>query len=290
MTRMIFRIPRRARWISAIGLMAGLGCLFGCKHTVAPRTQLSSEEVRTTSAFPFDQYDRILHEYVNDQGQVDYVRLRRNRGDLDRFLAFVSQSGPRTRPDLFPTENHRKAFMIAAYNATVFRNVIDRPPINNIDDNKVSFFYTTRFVIDGHELNLVDLETDEVRHVFHDPRMHFALNCASGGCPRLPNEAFTPERVDEQLDREARRFCNEDRNVTIDTAAHKVILSHIFDWYAEDFVEYEHAHGNATGDRITFINRFRDAQHQIPAGLDVDFRDYDWTINAQHAPGQPPTS
>jgi hypothetical protein len=263
-----------------------------CKHTVANRTQLSSDEIRTATSFPYEAYDRMLHEYVDGQGNgtVDYVALRRNRGELDRILAFVAQAGPTTRPELYPTENHRKAFYVAAYNATVWRNVIDRPAIQNIDDNKISFFYTTRFVIDGHETNLLDLETDRVRHVFHDPRLHFALNCASGGCPRLPNEAFVPDRIEAQLEREAHRFCNETRNVELSAADHKVTLSHIFDWYAGDFSEYEQAHGHADGDRITFINRYRDANAQVPRDYRVEFRDYDWTINAQHAPGQPPSS
>lgn len=91
----------------------------------------------------------------------------------------------------------------------MWRNVIDRPPLRDVLHGvRVSFFYATRFVVDGAETNLKDLEDDRVRATFHDARVHFALNCASAGCPRLPREAFTPARLESQLEREARRFCN----------------------------------------------------------------------------------
>lgn len=287
--------PRRRAWLAgaaaAVATMAALGLSgFCCKTAVPPRTQLSANEVRSATAFPFELYDQILHRYVNDQGEVNYQALRRERADLDRFLAFVGQAGPTTRPDLFPTANHRKAFHIAAYNATVFRNVIDRPSIGNIDDVKMNFFYTLTFPIDGRTINLYNLENDIIRPTYRDPRLHFALNCASASCPHLPNEAFVPDRVEEQLDREAREFVAEERNVRVVAAERKVYLSKIFDWYSEDFVNYEHGHGAPSGNQLTYINRYRAADAQVPTDYEMVFNEYDWTVNAQHAPGQPPRS
>lgn len=255
------------------------------KHTVPPRSSLSRAAVLGLRAFPFDEYDRLLRAHVdpNGLGLVDYDALRHARRPLDDFLAYVAQAGPSARPDLFPTLAHRKAYSIAAYNATVWRAVIDRPPMRGLDGVRLSFFYGTRYVIDGAETNLKDLEDDRVRAVFHDARMHFALNCASAGCPRIPHEAFVPERLDIQLDREAVRFCNEARNVRVDAPRRRVVLSRIFDWYARDFADHERRRGDPGGDRITFINRHRDRARQIPAGYAVDFVDYDWTLNAQRA-------
>lgn len=271
----------------------GVGALvLASRHRVAPRVTLTGAEVASVERFPFDAYDRLLRRYVDPRGEgrVDYRRLRAERHDLDRLLAFVAQVGPSARPDLYPTENHRKAFFIAAYNAIVWRNVIDRAPFNQLGFVKLSFFFGARFVVDGAETNLKDLEDDRIRAGFHDARVHFALNCASVGCPRIPSEAFTPERLDEQLDREARRFCNEPRNVSVDPSARRVSLSKIFDWYERDFAEHERARGRADGDRVTFINRYRSADAQIPRDFAIDFVDYDWTLNAQRAPGAPPSS
>lgn len=287
------RIARRRASPGLAALcVAGVALSLGCKHTEEPRATVSQAELRATHAFPFDAYDALLRRYVDDagEGRVDYARLRRERGELDRFLAFVAQAGPASRPDLFPTGDHRKAFFVAAYNALVWRNVIDRPALRDVHAVRVSFFYATRFVVDGAETNLKDLEDDRVRAAFHDARVHFALNCASVGCPRLSREAFTPERIDAQLDREARRFCNEARNVRVDAARRTVVLSRIFDWYDDDFAEHERAHGRADGDRVTFINRYRALDAQVPRDYAVEFVDYDWTLNAQRAPGRAPTS
>ncbi|TAK30143.1 MAG: DUF547 domain-containing protein [Myxococcaceae bacterium] len=287
--------PRRVRWLVAGGVALALGgaaVLFGRKHTAPPRTVLTRAEMQGATSFPLSEYDRLLHRFVDSDGlgRVDYRGLRRDRAALDRVLAFVAQAGPSARPELYPSENHRKAFFIAAYNASVWRNVIDRAPLSDIGAVRLSFFYSTRYVIDGAEINLKDLEDQRVRAAFHDARVHFALNCASAGCPRLPNEAFAPERLDAQLDREARRFCNEPRNVRVDPAARRVVLSQIFNWYEQDFVETERSRGQADGDRITFINRYRAEGDQIPRSFAVEFVDYDWTINAQHGAGQAPSS
>lgn len=287
--------PRRIRWLVAGGVALAIGSaavVLGSKHTVAPRVVLSRAELQGATSFPFSDYDRLLRRFVDTEGRglVDYRGLRRERLELDRVLAFVAQAGPSSRPELYPTENHRKAFFIAAYNASVWRNVIDRAPRSDIGAVRLSFFYSTRYVIDGAEINLKDLEDQRVRAAFHDARLHFALNCASAGCPRLPNEAFTPERLDAQLEREARRFCNEARNVRVDTAARRVVLSKIFEWYAQDFAETERSRGRADGDRITFINRYRAEGDQVPRGYTVEFVDYDWTINARRPAGQTPSS
>jgi hypothetical protein len=286
---------RRVGWFVAGGVALAIGgavAVFGSKHTVTPRAALTRTELRGATTFPFSDYGHLLHRFVDAEGlgRVDYRGLRRERVGLDRVLAFVAQAGPSSRPELYPTQNHRKAFFIAAYNASVWRDVIDRAPLSDIGAVRFSFFYRTRYVIDGVEINLKDLEDQRVRAAFHDARVHFALNCASAGCPRLPNEAFVPERLDAQLDREARRFCNDPRNVRVDPAVRRVVLSQIFQWYAEDFVATERSRGRADGDRITFINRYRAEGEQISRGFTVEFIDYDWTINAQHAPGQAPSS
>src|SRR5207302_4724460 len=133
----------------------------------------------------------------------------------------------------FKTKNAQKAYYLDAYNICVWKNVLSRlgPKFNNVDKEKVSFFFFTKFVVDGKDINLKDLEGDVVRPTFKDGRVHMALNCASGGCPQLPPEAFTPEKLEQQLNREARKFCNEKRNVDFDPATRKLKLSHIFDWY-----------------------------------------------------------
>jgi hypothetical protein len=85
----------------------------------------------------------------------------------------------------------------------------------------------------------------------------------------LPQEAFTPEKLSAQLDREAKKFCNEERNVRWDAGKKTVYLSHIFDWYADDFDKKQ----------IEWINKRRAPDKQIPADAKIEFVDYDWHLN-----------
>ena len=271
-----------------LATFAAFATCAACFSTSQPRVRMASSEVRALRAFPTDAWDGLLHQVVDGEGHVDYAAVRANRNTLDRYLAAVADAGPTARPDLFPDSNARLAFAINAYNATVFRNVIDREPIRKIDDELANFFYFTEFVIDGTDRSLKTYEDDVVREGFKDPRAHFALNCASASCPQLPAEAFRAERLDEQLDREARKFCNQERNVKV--VGTRLILSQIFEWFEDDFTSFETRNGNADGSVIDFINRWRAPDAQLPETLTIEHVPYDWTINAQHAPGVTPTS
>jgi hypothetical protein len=92
------------------------------------------------------------------------------------------------------------------------------------------------------------------------------------GCPQLPAEAFTADKLGSQLEREAKKFCNEDRNVNFDAATKTVKLSHIFDWYDKDFAK------DAAG-RIAWITKRRAADKQIPTDTKIVIVDYDWHLN-----------
>jgi len=226
--------------------------------------------------FPFEEWDGLLKKYVDDKGRVDYNRLKSDAADmakLEKVFASVAASSPVSQPDKYPTKAAKEAYYLNAYNVCVWKNVLTRlPKLKNVDSEKASFFYFTKFNIGGKEMNLVDLEKDQVRKQFKDGRVHFALNCASGGCPQLPPYAFTPQKLEQQLDKEARKFINEKRNVDYDPASKKLKLSHIFDWYKEDF-------GKADANVIAWINNYRAPDAKVPADAKIEYVDYDWTLN-----------
>ena len=224
--------------------------------------------------FPFGEWDALLKRYVDGKGRVDYAAI--DRAAFGKVFAAVAASSPKKNPDKYASKNAAKAFYLDAYNVLVWKNVLSRlPKLENVDSEKVSFFYFTKFVVGGDTVNLYDLENKIVRPQFKDARIHFALNCASGGCPELPAEAFTPARVDEQLSREARKFCNEKRNVDFDAGTRRLRLSHIFDWYKEDF-------GKEPGRVIEWINHYRADGAKLPADAKIEYVDYDWTLNDRH--------
>ena len=120
-------------------------------------------------------------------------------------------------------------------------------------------------------MSLYSYENDVTR-ALGDPRVHFALNCMPVGCPRLPMTPFNAASLDDELDRETRRFMAETRNVRVDSASRTVWLSEIFDFFPEDFL----AHSPTL---LAYVNRYR--ANPVPTDCAIKFMDYDWTVNAQ---------
>ena len=233
--------------------------------------------------FAYDDWNAVLESYVDDNGLVDYQGLRANRQALDRFIALIESTGPESDPEAFPTREHRLAYYINAYNAQVIRGVLELSPdadtVWGFTGTGYGFFVRLKVRVDGETMSLKALEDDLIRDGFKDPRIHAALNCASVGCPKLPRVAFSPDRLDEQLDAEMTKFVGEERNCSIDPASGTVTLSKIFDWFRQDFEEYEAARGG--GGLRDYINRFRPADSQLPADFELQFPSYDKSLNRQ---------
>ena len=215
-----------------------------------------------------DTLHTSLTRYVGTTG----YDLHQLRADLDRFVAYVYDTGPNRFPGLFPTGNHVLAFHLNAYNALAMHNVIESGnPTTLAGLKKVDFFYLRKVRVGGQAISLYDYENRVIR-ALGDARVHFALNCMSVGCPRLPREPFLPESLDTQLDREARRFFNDSRNVDVDDARAAIRLSEILAFYPEDFLA-------RAPSLAAYVNRFRDAP--VPAHYRIEFIPYDWTVNRQ---------
>lgn len=260
---------RLVRFVVCAATLAVAPACFG--GTIKPdATALANAAV----PFPFAEWDAMLKKYVDDKGRVDYEAI--DKGAFEKIFAAVAASSPKKNPDKYPTKNAQKAYYIDAYNVLAWKDVLTRlPKLKNVDSEKFSFFYLTKFIVGGEDINLYDLESKVIRPTFKDGRVHMALNCASGGCPMLPRYAFTPAKVDAQLSEQARKFCNEKRNVDYDPATKKVKLSHIFDWYKDDF-------GKAPDKVISWINNWRAADAKIPTDAKIEYVDYDWTLNDVH--------
>lgn len=264
------RAGRAAALVIATALGAGLPAWAG---GLAPRVPAAP------GAFPWAEYDALLKKYVDDQGRVDYGALKQNdAGRVEQLYAVIAATGPDKTPALYAGQDAALAYFVTAYNVLVWKNVIDRiPGLQRVDQGLYSFFRNPDFQVNGRDLDLDDLEKKVIRPRFKDGRIHFALNCASGGCPKLPRDAFTPDKVQAQLDAESRRFCGEARNVSYDAAKGTVRLSMIFKWYKDDF---------GGGDRavLAFINKYRAADAQVPVDAKISYIDYDWRMNDKSLP------
>jgi hypothetical protein len=236
----------------------------GCFHTVKPRVDVDASFA--PGAFPHEILDGVLGKYVKD-GQVDYKSIQGDRGELDRYLAFVGEVSPLSDPSRFPTKDDELAYWINAYNAVAITAVIDRPGLVSVVDNKVDFFYATKYVMGGDKIDLYKLENGIVRPTYADPRVHFALNCQSGGCPVLPSDAFPAAGLDAYLDEQARLFVNNPGKVQIEGTT--VRVSQIFEWYKEDF--------EPAGGALKFVSKYRS---DVPEGATLEYIPYDWTLIA----------
>jgi hypothetical protein len=236
--------------------------------------------------FSHDDWNRVVGRFVDARGQVDYQALARDRADLDRYLARIEARSPRTHPALFPSRDDRLAYWLNAYNAQVFQGVLARGPERDsvwkggLISGK-AFFEDMDIVLGGEKMSLKSLEDDIVRREFQDPRVHAALNCASKGCPRLPQKPFDPATLDAELDAAMREFAGEARNCAVDRAARTVTLSKIFDWFEGDFLDFEKRQGTRDPNVLDYVNRYRPADAQVPRDFRIKFFEYDKAINQQ---------
>lgn len=236
--------------------------------TPAPATDTA------TGAWSFSEWEaawtRVLTQYVDDVGRVDFDALRQNHADLDRVVAFVAAVDPASQPQRFPDKSSRLAFHINAYNALAMYGVVQAGVPESLGGlNKLTFFYLRTFTVGGKSISLHKLENDAIRPLGEE-RAHFALNCMVVSCPRLPRFAFSAAALDGQLDRAAREFIGATRNVWIDHSKREVWLSAIFDFYTEDFLA-------RAASLIAYVNRYRSVQ--IPADFKMRFLEYNWTVN-----------
>jgi Protein of unknown function, DUF547 len=241
--------------------------LFACASV--PRPAVS---VNAAGPPPYDAWSRVLSQHVDSLGRVNFAALARDRADLDRFVAYVYETGPNNRPNQFATPAHVLAFHINAYNALAMHKVLETGiPDTLAGLRKVGFFYFGKVQVGGEAISLYDYENVVIR-ALGEPRIHVALNCMSIGCPRLPREVFVAEQLEAQLEREAKIFFNEARNVEVDSQRRVLLLSEILKFYTGDFLA-------ASPSLASYVNRYRATP--VPEDFRVDFIPYDWTINRQ---------
>lgn len=221
-------------------------------------------------------WDRLLRTYVDDEGRVAYRDLAaKDLGALGQYLTFVADANV---PAM--SRDEALAFYINAYNACIFDAVLDGYTAETFF-SRVRLFGLKKFVVGGERMNLDTLEKRVILARFEEPRVHFALVCASASCPKLARRAWRAGDLEGMLDERAREFL-ADRSRNPLGAGPRLRLSKIFDWYRGDF-EAE------AGSLSAWLQRYLGAE--APGCLArkdcvFEFEDYDWTLNAQE--GQRP--
>ena len=223
---------------------------------------LSISLLKAQNTFDHGIWDQALLLNVTEDGQVNYEGFMQDSSLLYKYFAKLSENPPQ---DDWSKEE-KLAYWINAYNAYTIKLIIDSYPIKSIKDIKDPWDKEF-FKIDGEWFSLGQLEHKILRK-FGDPRIHFAINCASYSCPVVWNRAYTAENVDEALDTQTRLFINDPtRNII---TKNQVKVSKIFTWFKKDFK----MNGNDVTD---FINKY--ATVKIANQSNKGYTKYNWDLN-----------
>lgn len=218
----------------------------------------------STTIIDHSQWDALLKKHVAKNGLVDYQGFLNDRAKLNSYLKMLSENPPSESWSV----QELLAYYINAYNAYTVDLILDNYPLKSIKD--INGAWTKAIVPIGDKtLSLGGIENGILRKM-NEPRIHFAINCASISCPDLLNEAFTADKIDAQLDKVTRSFINGPKN---DIGINKLKLSKIFDWYKKDYVI------NGENDIIAYVNAYLIKKIKINPNATIEYFEYDWGLN-----------
>jgi len=224
-------------------------------------------------------WNALLTQYVDANGMVDYTTWKKSVDDvrnLDDYL--VRLSGARFSQKSSPET--RLAFWINAYNAVTVRGILREYPTTSIRNHTAklvgyNIWKDLQLIVDGKPYSLEQIEHDILRKM-GEPRIHFAIVCASIGCPRLLNEAYTSERLEAQLTTNTKAFFADRTKFRYDARAQTIAVSPILKWFAEDFG----ANQSQQLRRIAPYLPDAAAQQLAQNGAArVSYLEYDWGLN-----------
>lgn len=235
-------------------------------------------------------FTKILAAHVKS-GVVDYRGIKQEIAALDAYIADLASV---TAADFAKMRrDEQAAYLINAYNAFTLKLIADHYPVASIRDIggkiggglfsgkskqwKVSEYEVNgkkvQFTAMGKPVTLDEIEHDNLRAKFKDPRVHFALVCGAVSCPFLRSEAYTAKRISEQLDSQGKQFLADPFRNRLDEKKNVLYLSKIFDWFGGDFKK--------SGSLYSFVQKYLPARTTASAAKEpsIEFLDYDWSLN-----------
>ncbi|XZE53455.1 VTT domain-containing protein [Planctomycetaceae bacterium SH139] len=223
-------------------------------------------------AIDHSTWDRLLKEHVDDAGWVDYRRLAQSAGELKSYLDAIAAA-----PFDELGRDEKLTLLINGYNAATLMLIIENLPINSIMDiPEAKRWDDQRWVIGGNRWSLNQIEHEQIRPNFAEPRIHFALVCAAVGCPPLRNEAYLAKQLDSQLEKQSQYVHDHGTWFQFDAERGELALTKLYNWYGGDFVQtggsVQEFAAKYSGDLASFLKSGAPAQ-QI-------WLPYDWSLNS----------
>ena len=206
-------------------------------------------------------WDELLQKYVDNSGNVDYKSFRNGAAKLNAYLDALAKNSPTTAW----SKNEKLAYYINLYNAATVKLILDNYPTNSIKDIKKP--WGKDIVKVGNDLVSLGYIEHKVLRKMDEPRIHFAINCASYSCPKLINEAFTASAMERQLEAATKGFINDPTRNQFN--ANEAKLSEIFKWYKGDFTD--------NGTLLEYINGYLSTP--LAVATKIKYLPYNWSLN-----------
>lgn len=229
-------------------------------------------EKQDTNPISHELYDNLLKKHVSSEGKVNYKGFFKDSTVLTKYLEILQDNLPNSKSW---SKNQQLAYWLNAYNAFTIQLILNNYPLGSIKDigSKIQIpFVNTpwdiKFIkINGKKYNLNNIEHNILRKNFNEPRIHFAIVCASFSCPNLRSESYSANKIEVQLTEQAKAFINDASKNKI--TKEKIIISKIFSWFKKDFTKDKSL--------IDFLNKY--SKNRINADAKVLYKDYDWALN-----------
>lgn len=221
----------------------------------------TSKTQTETTTLDHSAWNTLLQKYVADHGNVDYKGFKTESKKLNDYVDYLASKVPSEDWNI----NEQLAYFINVYNANTIKLIVENYPIKSIKDISNPWM-KNRIKIGNKDYSLADIENGILRKM-NEPKIHFAINCASYSCPKLLNTAYTSENVQELMEKATKEFINNSEKNKL--SVNNLKLSEIFKWYKSDFTE--------NGSLIDYINQY--AETPISTEAKIDYIEYNWDLN-----------
>ena len=224
-------------------------------------------------SFNHSVYGTLLKKNVSREGRVNYQGFKDSENALNHYLELLAKQKIKLL-----SSHEQLAFLINAYNACTIKLILTHTNVKSIRDIEAGKRWKLKFVrLSTGVFSLNEVEHELIRRKFAEPRVHFALVCASKSCPPLRNEEYRGEKLNAQLDDQARRFLSKKNNAFYSETAKTLYLNAIFDWYRGDFT-------TSYNGVLNFVENYlpggiKSQVHENNKNIKIEFLDYDWALN-----------
>ncbi len=233
----------------------------------------SYSENPNSPGFDHSGFDELLKQHVDERGLIDYKALHEDPSELDAYIESLKNA-----PFDQLGRDGKLALLINAYNAFTLRLILDHYPVDSIKDIPGDKRWDAqRWQVGTHTWSLNQIEHEQVRPHFVEPRIHFALVCAAIGCPILRDEAYVAEQLEAQLADQTEYVHTHPRWFRYEPGSDKVHLTKLYDWYGGDFEQ-------AAGSVLAYVAQYSpELKTAIDTGNppEITWLDYDWSLNSR---------